>query len=109
MQRQRPSGAKAPIKVASKQHPYEVFRYRPGPEVTLDDARDAYEMCRYLHDPKQKEACYAVFGVNGEAVERYLPLVLLMEKAWEHPDEWTTEDLAELRIGSVIIKVQRRL
>jgi len=42
--------------------------------ITLEDARDAYELCKYVPS-KNKEECYAVYGVDGKNVEQYLQTV----------------------------------
>jgi hypothetical protein len=42
--------------------------------VTLNDALDAYELCRYVPE-KNREECYAAYGVDGKNVEKYLHTV----------------------------------
>jgi len=53
-------------------------------EVTLDDAKDIYEICRYVKDPAQKIECYAMWGLDGHNVEKYLKQVENFEKCFEY-------------------------
>lgn len=89
---------------------YEVFRLAPGvgPQVTLEEAREAFEICQSLSSGTQREACYAVFGLNGPAVERYLPLLLFLERNIAEGPEMTPEDVAALEWGSYIVRLQRK-
>jgi len=43
--------------------------------VTVQDARDVYDLCSTITNPKAKEAVYLMHGMDGEAVEKYLHVV----------------------------------
>ena len=55
-----------------------VFQLHPKIVVSIEEVREAYEL------RKNGMACdnYAAFGLNGENVERYLPIVERLEKAF---------------------------
>ena len=55
-----------------------VFQLHPKITVSLDEVREAYE----LRKSGMKGDNYAVFGLDGENVERYLPVVERLEKAF---------------------------
>lgn len=62
-----------------------VFQLFPGPSVVcLEEVRTAYEVCSPLSGA-QKEACYIVFGLDGRAVEMFLPIVEELDKAYHAP------------------------
>jgi hypothetical protein len=54
--------------------------------VGLNEAREAYEHCSKLTG-NQKEACYLAFGIDGEAVEKYLQTVETLEDTLYPPYE----------------------
>lgn len=53
-------------------------------DVTLNDAKDIYEICRYVKDPAQRLECYAMWGLDGHNVEKYLRQVESFEKCLEY-------------------------
>lgn len=55
-----------------------VFQLHPKINVSLDEVREAYE----LRKGGMSIDNYAAFGLNGENVERYLPVVERLEKAF---------------------------
>lgn len=63
-----------------------VFQMFPGPSVVcLEEVRAAYEVCSSLTGA-QKEACYIVFGLDGRAVDMFLPIVEELDQAYRAPD-----------------------
>jgi hypothetical protein len=55
-----------------------VFQLHPTITVSLDEVREAYE----LRKSGMKGDNYAVFGLDGENVERYLPVVERLETSY---------------------------
>ena len=55
-----------------------VFQLHPKITVSLDEVREAYE----LRKGGMKGDTYAVFGLDGENVERYLPIVERLETSY---------------------------
>lgn len=58
-----------------------VFALHAKVHVTIPEVLDAYEMCRHIQSADKRHEMYAHFGLDGEAVERYLDAVLQMERA----------------------------
>ena len=55
-----------------------VFQLHPKITVSLDEVREAYEMRK----GGMKGDNYAAFGLDGENVERYLPVVERLETSY---------------------------
>lgn len=54
----------------------QIFQMYPSRgHITIQDARDVYELCSTIVDPKAKDAVYQMHGMDGEAVEKYLHVV----------------------------------
>lgn len=51
--------------------------------ITLADVKEAYEIARVNPCPKEREAFYACLGMDIQQVERLLPSIIILEKAWE--------------------------
>lgn len=66
---------KKPIFNFHKDQPHPMSQY---------DARDAYDACSDLTGNHKKE-CYVSFGVDGDSVEKYLPVVEYYEKMLNRP------------------------
>lgn len=61
-----------------------VFQmYPPHGDVSLEEAREAFELCSNFADPAERDACYCIFGMDGEAVENCLPSVEYLERAYK--------------------------
>lgn len=56
-----------------------VFQLHPKIVVSLDEVREAYE----LRKSGMKGDGYAVFGLDGDNVERYLPVVERLETSYK--------------------------
>jgi hypothetical protein len=67
--------------------------YPPRGQVTIQDARDVYDICKYISNPVQKEAVYAMHGVDGEAVEKYLKTVESLYVSYYVDPNATKKDL----------------
>lgn len=64
---------------------FESFPSR-GP-VSLQEAREIYEICKYVKDPKQRVECYAIWGLDGQNVEKYMSTVDCFEKSLQKTKE----------------------
>ena len=58
--------------------------------VSIREAREAYDISAFITDPAQKEAIYLMYGVDGEATEKYLIQVEKFENAYNktHTSHW---------------------
>lgn len=63
--------------------PYQIFELYPGvengPPLRLEDVIETYLLARSMDDPRQREACYAMFGLRMDTVERFLPHLVALE------------------------------
>jgi hypothetical protein len=59
------------------------FRY-----ISIVDAREAYDVCRKIHDKNSRMMVYEAFGLDGEAVEKYLPLVEDLSNAMDKTEQY---------------------
>eukprot|EP00877_Chromochloris_zofingiensis_P007100 jgi/Chrzof1/2643/Cz11g23180.t1 len=104
----RPALLHKPITVSSKTHAQRLvlravspnadrplFQLHGNQQLTLDDVRDAYEVCSLIPAPNERQDCYSVFGIDGNRMHAYYESVLTMEKqlaatqsAQEDPDEF---------------------
>lgn len=84
-----------------------VFELFPGMgAVSVEDARETYEMCRSIDDEKQKEACYAMFGIDGKNVEKYLTVVEDMEMSYRRMlDEEEKKRSTRFELGPFVIHI----
>ncbi len=51
--------------------------------ISLQDARDVYEICKRIPNRKDRMHTYETFGMDGENVERYLHTVQHLNETWE--------------------------
>jgi hypothetical protein len=59
-----------------------IFQIRPDIPVTIQNARDAKEYCStYEHVPQSE--VYAIYGVDGDMVKKYLHVVEEFENAYK--------------------------
>lgn len=65
-----------------------VFESNPsrGP-ISPQEARDIHDVCKYIKDVNYRKECYTCFGMDGEAVERFLPVVEELELCYEKTKE----------------------
>lgn len=72
-------------------------------ETDLNMVRDAYTACHSL-SKHAKESCYLVYDLDGEAVERYYPLVEKLETIYEEKPHWALPISRGLRLisGSIV-------
>lgn len=70
-----------------------IFQLHPSAHVSIQDARDAYDVYHYTHT-SSITACpsyarladeYAILGVDGEMVEEYIQIVETLEYCWNAP------------------------
>lgn len=67
-------------RICPRQHRKPVFQqYPPRGYISLDEARDAYELCQTIKDPRQREAAYLAMGLDPEHTDMYVPVVLHLE------------------------------
>lgn len=74
-------------------------------QTDLNMVQDAYNACHRL--PKQQqEACYLVYDLDSESVERYYPLVEKLETIYENTEKphWALPISRGLRLisGSIV-------
>ncbi len=58
--------------------PKPVFESQHGTSaryISMVDTREAYDVCRKIRDKKSRLMVYEAYGLDGEAVEKYLPIV----------------------------------
>lgn len=72
----------------------------PCHEVSIQDAWDAYDTCSLMSTPAERDACYALFGVDGDKVERYLHVVEMLNMQLEEP-------LLDIQVGPFHIKIDQ--
>jgi hypothetical protein len=65
-----------------------IFQIHPKVPVSIAHARESYNICRYVHHPSYKPTKddYAIHGVDGEMVEKYIDVVERLEKQWTRTD-----------------------
>ena len=69
--------------------PKPIFQSRRFPRyVSIQEARDAYETCRRIHDREDRMSTYEVFGVDGETVEKYLHTVEAMSASLDNTERY---------------------
>lgn len=72
--------------------------------VTLEDVDAIYPIAQAIHDPKQRYACYAVYGIDMEKVEKYYHVVTqLQEQYIKMQKEYTQKYGHYFRIGKLHI------
>jgi hypothetical protein len=54
-----------------------VFQMHPNIEISLDEVRSAFELRK-----NDNIEYYAVFGIDGDMAERYLPVVEQLERSY---------------------------
>lgn len=52
-----------------------------GPEMSLDDIRDAYEVCSLIPSPNERSQCYSCWGIDSDRMADYYDAVLALEAA----------------------------
>lgn len=63
-----------------------IFQLHPKVHVTIQQARHAYTTCRQTHvNVRPTNDDYAIFCVDGDMVETYLPVVESLERVWNLP------------------------
>lgn len=72
-----------------------------GGALTLDDVRDAYEICSLIPAPNERHQCYSVFGIDADRMTNYYELVLDLEdrlatsrEAAQDPDEYAVSTMS---------------
>lgn len=82
-----------------------IFELFPGMgAVSAGTARDIFNVCRVIEDGRQREACYASFGVDGSNIEKYLTTVEEMEKMYSIAVQQEEMSRAKrLRIGPWVL------
>ncbi|KIZ00737.1 H/ACA ribonucleoprotein complex subunit 1 [Monoraphidium neglectum] len=54
-----------------------------GPEMSLDDIRDAFEVCSLIPSPGERSQCYSCWGIDSDRMAAYYDLVLDLERSLE--------------------------
>lgn len=74
-------------------------------EVSMEDVQDAYELCKSI--PKeQRDDCYAIFGVDRQAVEKYYHVVKEFNATYYAMKEKEQKEKAlKLRLGKYTIYI----
>jgi len=70
------------IRVGCMKDKMGVFQIRPDVPVSLQNARDAKEYC-HTYDHVPKNDVYAIYGVDGEMVQKYLHVVEDLERSYD--------------------------
>ncbi|KAI8464642.1 MAG: hypothetical protein J3K34DRAFT_111942 [Monoraphidium minutum] len=52
-----------------------------GPEMSLDDIRDAFEVCSLIPAANERSQCYSCWGIDAERMTSYYEAVLGLEAA----------------------------
>ena len=80
LQRQHSAISALPERAGNKP----VFQmYPPRGDVSIEEAREAFALCSNFADPDERDACYCIFGMDGDAVESCLPAVEYLERAYK--------------------------
>lgn len=73
-------------------------------DASLDLVRDAYTVCSCIQDEQHKCDCYAMYGLDGKNVERYLHAVEDMQHVWDMQNEQDRKEKAtHIQIGPIHI------
>lgn len=60
--------------------------------MTLDDVRDAYEICSLIPAANERHQCYSVFGIDADRMASYYELVLDLEDRLEASRQTVPQD-----------------
>lgn len=58
--------------------------YPPRGHVSIQDAREVYELCKSVSNLKSRDAIYAMHGMDGYAVDKYLHTVEKLEHLYTY-------------------------
>lgn len=72
-----------PFKPAPKQ----IFAPHANTYVSITYALDIYERCKTVEDAVMKKDMYAMYGVDGDMVERYLDEVMKLERLFQKKNQ----------------------
>ena len=62
-----------------------IFQMYPARgHVSIQDARDVFNLCMTVSDLKSRDAIYAMHGMDGEAVDKYLLTVEMLENMYSY-------------------------
>jgi len=67
--------------------------------------RDVREVCAVASTPEEKKACYAVFGLDADRVEKYYSTVVLLEESLAKVDSPPPEETTPLTVKVFTIAV----
>lgn len=78
---------RAPICYARKENKPIFESYHSRGPISPQEAREIHDICKYIKDANHRQECYSCFGMDGEAVERFLPIVEDLELCYEKTKE----------------------
>lgn len=65
-----------------------AFQLNPGDhEISFLDLETAFELCNSIKKKDERDACYVVFGIDGDAMKKHYPLICKLEHSLYPMDE----------------------
>lgn len=61
----------------------QVFSIHSKITISMDEVMTAYDMCSSVSNPRHRWEMYAFFGIDGEAIDQYLDVVVNLNRIYK--------------------------